>query len=199
MATTIAVLLARPFSDPAWCMPTGKPSPVPQFPRKTYTFLENSTFLDEGMFASSEATLHKLHNWIQLSAAARGYIQIPDWARFDIGEPYTVAIDHDTDGPAYMMSVFHQLHCLSYIVEHFQSGYGGVPLDQEVAHHSAHCFDYLRQSIMCAGDTNLEGKTEAGPGWGSEHECVDYDALLQWANENGAMPWRDNMPEEAVL
>jgi hypothetical protein len=87
----------------------------------------------------------------------------------------------------------------SYLVEHFQSGYGGVKLDQEVAHHSAHCFDYLRQSIMCAGDTNLEGKTAAGPGWGSEHECVDYDALLRWANQNGAMAWRGNLPDEAVL
>lgn len=88
----------------------------------------------------------------------------------------------------------------SYIVQHFQAGYGGVKLDKEVAHHSAHCFDYLRQSLMCAGDTNLEGKTEAGPGWGSRHECVDYDALLQWANKHGAMPWRTALlPDEAVL
>jgi hypothetical protein len=121
-----------------------------------------------------------------------------------------------------MLSAFHQLHCLvrphptspqpprlttnpthphqSYLVRHFQQGYNGTPLTQEVAHHSAHCFDYIRQALMCAGDTTLEGKTEAGPGWGSVHECVDYDALLDWANENSAEKWRNGlMPGVSIL
>jgi hypothetical protein len=121
-----------------------------------------------------------------------------------------------------MLSSFHQLHCLvrpfihpsslnptsltplpkkqSYLVRHFQQGYGGTNLTREVAHHSAHCFDYIRQALMCAGDTTLEGKTEAGPGWGSVHECVDYDALLEWANENSAEKWRNElMPGVSIL
>ncbi|KAB5572589.1 hypothetical protein GE09DRAFT_1100174 [Coniochaeta sp. 2T2.1] len=200
MAATIAVLLTRQLSGSTRCRSPARSSPVPQFPRKMYTFLENSTYLNEDMFARREATLHTLHNWLGLSAAARGYIHIPNWASFDIGEPLNMALDRQTEGPVYMMSAFHQLHCLSYLVEHFQAGYGGVELEKEVAHHSAHCFDYIRQSIMCAGDTNLEGKTEAGPGWGSSHECVDYDALLEWANTHGAMPWRTELlPGEAVL
>ena len=77
----------------------------------------------------------------------------------------------------------------SYIVEHFQAGYGGMNMTKEVAHHSVHCFDYIRSSIMCAGDTTLEGKTEAGAGFGTEHQCVDYDALLKWANKHGAYDW----------
>lgn len=72
-------------------------------------------------------------------------------------------------------------------------------MTEEVAHHSAHCFDYLRQSIMCAADTSLEGDTELGPGWGSKHECTDYDALLEWANEHATMKWRNNLPDEATL
>lgn len=85
-------------------------------------------------------------------------------------------------------------------MQHFQTGFEGVELTQKVAHHSAHCFDYIRQSIMCAADTSLEGMTEAGPGWGSEHECKDYDALLEWANKHGAMKWRNAiLPDEAVL
>jgi len=85
-------------------------------------------------------------------------------------------------------------------VETLQSAieHGGV--DQEVAHHSAHCFDYLRQSIMCNADTSLEGKTEAGPGWGSKHECKDYDAVLAWADDHTAIKWRNALtPEEATL
>ena len=75
-----------------------------------------------------------------------------------------------------------------------------LALEEEVAHHSAHCFNYLRQGIMCNADTTLEGKTDAGPGEGSEHECVDYDALLQWANKHGAYRWRNGLlPDTAIL
>ncbi|CAJ2504031.1 Uu.00g114250.m01.CDS01 [Anthostomella pinea] len=178
-----------------------KPSPVPKLPRKTYTFLPDPQYVSEDMLFDEQDTLHTLHSWIPLSADARGYVQIPDHDSYDIlNEPYTVPINRTTDGPAYMMAVFHQLHCLSYIVNHYQQGYAGTELTEEVAHHSSHCFDYLRQSIMCAGDTNLEGETEAGPGWGSEHECVNYDALLNWANERSAMKWRNALlPGEAIL
>ncbi|KAK1756297.1 hypothetical protein QBC47DRAFT_460149 [Echria macrotheca] len=198
MALAIVFLLFRP--PQMFCRRGGMRSPVPDFPLKTYTYVQNKRYVDEDMFASNETTLRTLHNWIELSAKARGYVQIPDRAAYDLPEPYTVAISRDTQGPAYMVSVFHQLHCLSYIVEHYQAGYGGVELTKEIAHHSAHCFDYLRQSIMCAADTNLEGKTEAGPGWGSDHQCKDYDAVLKWANDHGAMPWRNElMPGDTTL
>lgn len=99
-----------------------------------------------------------------------------------------------------MVTVFHQLHCLSYLAEHWQRGYMGVNLTDEVAHHTAHCFNYLRQGIMCSADTTLEGKTAAGPGEGSEHECTDYDALLKWANENSSMKWRQGLlPADSIL
>lgn len=175
-------------------------SPVPEFPRKLYTFVENKRYLHGAMFENNHTTLTTLHNWIDLSADARGYVQIPDRTLYDLGEPYTVRLDRHTDGPGYMMTVFHQLHCLSYLVEHFQLGYGGVALTDEVAHHTAHCFDYIRQGLMCAADTSLEGTTDAGPGWGSTHECKDYDAVLKWANEHGAMSWRTTlMPDDSTL
>lgn len=101
-------------------------------PRKIYTFVENPKYLHENMFDGEKETLHTLHNWIELSAGtstllgrerkslltgsvsidARGYIQVADRESFNLGEPYTTAINRTHDGPAYMMSVFHQLHCL---------------------------------------------------------------------------------------
>lgn len=125
---------------------------------------------------------------------------IPDASPFDLPEPYEVEIDRWHSGSGYMVSVFHQLHCLSYLAARFQQGYGGVELTEEVAHHSAHCFNYLRQGIQCAADITLEGKTGEGPGEGSEHECVDYDALLDWANSHAAMRWREGLlPGESIL
>ncbi|KAI0165133.1 hypothetical protein GGR52DRAFT_95680 [Hypoxylon sp. FL1284] len=197
MAVIIFILLLSPVYERMG----PERSPVPKFPRKIYTFLPDEHYVRDDMLFKEEDTLHTLHNWIPLSAEARGYVQIPDSESYAIlSAPYTVAVNRTADGPAYMMSVFHQLHCLSYVVSHFQQGYGGVALTDEVAHHSAHCFDYLRQSLMCAADSNLEGDTETGPGWGSRHECADYDAVLAWANEHGAMAWRNGLlPTEAIL
>ena len=135
---------------------------------------------------------------------ARGFVVIDNPEKYDLPKPYEVAVpvtgpEMSGKGPGYMVTAFHQLHCLSYLAEHYQQGYGGTNLTEEVAHHTAHCFNYLRQGIMCSADVTLEGKTKEGPGEGSEHECVDYDALLEWANANSAMPWRGNLPDTSVL
>lgn len=52
-------------------------------------------------------------------------------------------------------------------------------------HHVRHCFDYLRQSLICAADTNLEPVDwSAGgvTGWGIERQCRDYGGIVEWAN-----------------
>lgn len=54
------------------------------------------------------------------------------------------------------------------------------------AHHSRHCLEYLRQSIMCNADTNLENRVvnENGlketPGWDVKR-CRDYSKTRAWA------------------
>jgi hypothetical protein len=64
-------------------------------------------------------------------------------------------------------------------------------LDEVHVEHLRHCWDYLRQAIMCAGDTTLEwipppdedGHT-GSTGWGYQHTCKDYSAIYQWAEKN---------------
>ncbi|KAK3353842.1 hypothetical protein B0T25DRAFT_569028 [Lasiosphaeria hispida] len=53
--------------------------------------------------------------------------------------------------------------------------------------HIYHCFDYIRQAIMCCGDTTLEkartvdDKIVRGvDGWDVEHQCRDYDAIYAY-------------------
>lgn len=65
-----------------------------------------------------------------------------------------------------------------------------------MGHHIAHCFDYLRQGILCAGDTTLEGNVSANyPGveipWGTTHRCRDWSALRSWADERTIWQWPD--------
>ena len=67
----------------------------------------------------------------------------------------------------------------------------------QLSHHWGHCFDYLRQSLMCAADATLEtvetnGNTNgetllAGvDGWGVTHMCRDYKKLFDWSEEHRA-------------
>ena len=60
--------------------------------------------------------------------------------------------------------------------------------------HIGHCFDYIRQAIMCSGDMTLEGAMrlpsgELGPsvdGWGATHQCRSWDGVMAFMNENKA-------------
>jgi len=99
--------------------------------QKTYTFAPNLTLANEDMFATEESLFHTMHNWIDLSACkywidvyplgqwliyqppdGRGYVIIDHPERYDLPKPYMVRVNRTSDGPAYMMTVFHQLHCL---------------------------------------------------------------------------------------
>ena len=62
---------------------------------------------------------------------------------------------------------------------------GGVATDA----HLSYCFDYLRQSLMCHGDTALEGaQTAFGPGvdstdgWNVRHICKPWDRINRFLN-----------------
>jgi hypothetical protein len=78
--------------------------------------------------------------------------------------------------------------------------WGEQELSDNERHHSrfvhvGHCFDYLRQAIMCAGDMTLEwagrdadGNIMAGPsGWGILHrQCRNWGQAYEWAAQHNA-------------
>ena len=99
------------------------------------TFLPNERYLHDGMFANESAALETLHNWIELSAGesplsyselpawggwiwtnegvdGRGYVKIEDADKYGLGKGYEMSVNSTHTEPAYMLSVFHQLHCL---------------------------------------------------------------------------------------
>ena len=54
--------------------------------------------------------------------------------------------------------------------------------------HLDHCLSYLKQAIMCNGDTTLEKAQvingsiiESSDGWGTLHECRNYDWIVEYA------------------
>ena len=70
--------------------------------------------------------------------------------------------------------------------------------DQHSAHrdaqHMEHCFDYLRQAILCAGDTTIEwarkssdgGTDKQVDGWGVEHQCRSSKTIFDFTAKNRA-------------
>ncbi|KNG85379.1 hypothetical protein ANOM_005961 [Aspergillus nomiae NRRL 13137] len=99
------------------------------------------------------------------------------------------------------IAVFHQLHCLHAIlvayyvaVEESDVAKGLQRPDEYLQQtgtrmapsHIRHCFDYLRQTLMCAADTNLEvldPETHTTSGWGQSRRCRDYDEIVMWAEK----------------
>lgn len=79
-----------------------------------------------------------------------------------------------------MLSAYHQLHCLKKL----HLGWVGLmynATDREMLgqKHAEHCFEYLRQAIVCAGDATLEGpdKDDGRKLTGNEvvHRCRAWD------------------------
>jgi hypothetical protein len=149
----------------------------------------------------------------------RGMLHIDDPDRYNLAPPYKMPVtDNSRILDVHFVSVFHQLHCLvslpsqsvlgasiadgqpqkSIIIEAFYHARAGPPGIPGSVTHQVHCFEYLRQSIMCSADTSLEGYTGMGNGWGSIHRCTDYDALLDWMNERTVLPF-NNKPPSIVI
>lgn len=89
----------------------------------------------------------------------------------------------------------HQLHCLYAIVEAHAvaATSNGTGTPSESPWHLNHCFEYLRQSIMCCGDTALEGQATTFPagvtgsdGWDATHVCRSYDQVYDYLEERRA-------------
>lgn len=82
----------------------------------------------------------------------------------------------------------------------------GHPLDTGTKHHAHnhpgrpdHCFDYLRQLVMCNLDltyesarVDLDGERRVADGWGTVHQCKDWSAINGWMIEN--YEWERGLP-----
>ncbi|KAI1208030.1 uncharacterized protein F4807DRAFT_468906 [Annulohypoxylon truncatum] len=84
------------------------------------------------------------------------------------------------------LAVYHQLHCLDAIRSGYWAAIDGIePNHHARPAHVRHCIDYLRQSLMCHADTNLESiNPDLGgvTGFDSERTCRNYDRVTAWAD-----------------
>lgn len=143
-------------------------------------------------------------HWMEIVPKGLGFVDVPDYAdRPDMPRPL-----FEYKKPVYTTSVTHQLHCLYMIMHGFNDlalNQGSFAMDmagqdddegltregEDPVTHLNHCFDYLRQAIMCHGDTALEGRqTTFGPdvggsdGWNVRHVCKPWDKIHDWLEEH---------------
>ncbi|KAE9372881.1 hypothetical protein N431DRAFT_505168 [Stipitochalara longipes BDJ] len=109
-------------------------------------------------------------------------------------------IPDDEGGYAGVLEVFHLLHCLGrlresqfYNWDHYQqTPFWQVPLDI-AAEHNEHCFDAIRQNLMCYADVTplvlfdpvrTPSVQLPVPNFSSIHTCRNFDEILDWNNNN---------------
>jgi hypothetical protein len=113
--------------------------------------------------------------WDSLLPLGLGYVRNPDI-------PATENIS--------TISAMHQLHCL-YTLRRimYSSGLNDSKLESfdngiDRFAHIGHCFEYLRNAIMCSADSSLEPfevPDNGFPGMGFQRQCRDYEKLKEWA------------------
>ncbi|KAL9032285.1 MAG: hypothetical protein Q9214_008030, partial [Letrouitia sp. 1 TL-2023] len=169
-------------------------------------FVLNETFIEGPSPRSNEAwaslipgILAILYGIYILQAnvsAGRGFV-----AADSLGKPLLYDEGRQLDlTSARAVSVFHQLHCLNelrigFYSPDFRHGDDVNTADQH-AHstaHMKHCFDYLRQALMCAADLTLEplrspreGSMPGVNGWGVGHICRDWEGVREWTEKRRA-------------
>ena len=97
-------------------------------------------------------------------------------------------------GDIYSVSMYHQMHCLARMrkthwiyQDAINTGEFGIARafsGRTGSQHVQHCYDYLRQSILCAGDMTLEWPKLDGvasgfkvDGWNVTHTCKSRVSL----------------------
>ncbi|KAI1426465.1 hypothetical protein F5Y12DRAFT_742309 [Xylaria sp. FL1777] len=145
---------------------------VPPAPRIPILFSEQPLYADAPTQASNSA-------WEDLIPKGRGFIEVTD----------------SGGSNRYCVSAFHQLHCLDMLRHGYYAAVELVNQKSDLkaitpvnpAAHMQHCFDYLRQALMCAADPTLEIRNESisgVTGWGSTHQCRNFEALKQWTEQH---------------
>ena len=122
--------------------------------------------------------------WDMLMPLGSGSVSIPNYRDHPLlGEP--ISDDPIRSGPLFEASWTHALHCLYYSVDSYHQLIVNGRTDDDNPVHAAHCFEYLRNSILCNLDMTLEGSqsTMADKSRGQGHVCRNREEAIKWIEE----------------
>ncbi|KAM3064735.1 hypothetical protein ACMFMF_011780 [Clarireedia jacksonii] len=157
-------------------------SPLPKFSRVPTVWQPNEAYMGAG---SRETNAH----WQALMPEpAILWVEHPD--HWKLGPGVGPDDDKDANTNFYMVSVIHQFHCVKMIRKAYWILRDGLweGQDDVESEHVEHCFEYLRQAVLCSGDLTIEpsnpipGITPIS-GWNVTHQCLDYASLREYISE----------------
>ncbi|KXT14621.1 hypothetical protein AC579_3717 [Pseudocercospora musae] len=177
LSACVVVLLLFPWGKGGQSTPgESQASDVDSIPIGAVTFNRDERFAGAG--EGNDVA------WGEMMPPGDGFVRIEN-------PPTSIPPGIGSKGEIYDISLFHQLHCLSRIRTYLYTMQAS--LNQSLPYetfkillapqedHVEHCFDYLRQGLMCAGDMTLEwprieedGRRFAVDGWGVEHQCKSW-------------------------
>ncbi|KAI1368893.1 hypothetical protein F5Y08DRAFT_206523 [Xylaria arbuscula] len=153
----------------------------PKLSSKITTFVRDESYApnDTAEFFTDEV----LDKWDNLMPVGMGFVWVNDTEKY-----------HDLPTPimwpektVFTTSATHQLHCLFAIVQTYSGLTSGHEIPDDHHWHMIHCFDYMRQAIMCSADMALEGLETTFPdhnggsdGWDSKHVCRDWSQVKEY-------------------
>ncbi|KAK4210916.1 hypothetical protein QBC37DRAFT_291445 [Rhypophila decipiens] len=153
----------------------------PRFSQKIVKFEMDQSYAPTN--SSEFFTDEVLDRWNNLMPVGMGFVWVNDTHKYhDLPTP----IDWP-DKTVFTTSVTHQLHCLFAMVQTYSGLKSNHPIPDDHHWHMVHCFDYMRQAIMCSADMALEGLETTFPdhnggsdGWDSKHVCKDYSQVKNY-------------------
>ncbi|KAM0796195.1 hypothetical protein BDR22DRAFT_812455, partial [Usnea florida] len=118
---------------------------------------------------------------------SRGFVAMDrEWAA-QRHWPVTMYLPSDRSKGVYLLEAYHQLHCLRIIRKTFWEAVEQQPYTWPPSAHTDHCFDALRQWVVCNADnTPLYTFGDNTAGDGQLHRCRDWASLREFATQNTA-------------
>ncbi|EMD90725.1 hypothetical protein COCC4DRAFT_68645 [Bipolaris maydis ATCC 48331] len=169
---------------------------------------EKKIFRSDKGFRSDHRTMESVNKtkqqWAELLPLGAGFMEVPDYNSYTLPPPM-----HFPEAPGkevFSLAVFHELHCLMHIAASMddlvmQIRRKDFKLDESFLLHNDHCFDYIRNAIMCFGDTTLEGQTRTPglehvpgtDGTGAIHVCRNFDEVSAYAEQKRLNEGREHL------
>ncbi|OLN86895.1 hypothetical protein CCHL11_04539 [Colletotrichum chlorophyti] len=194
-ATTIAILLFVVISRGSIASPKEELTTVVYPPQPKWFPPQMTKILWGDKLYGQPPNPESIKAWNKLLPTGRGFVTVKN----ESAMPDLPGLNQSLPEYQAQHTVFHQLHCLYSTMESYydlldrmkkgdKAGKRELPKDPGWnSEHLNHCWDYLRQTIMCSADVTLEWKKynePVGTGWGYQHQCKDWDAIIAWAEKN---------------
>lgn len=138
---------------------------------------------------------HEQYPLTMIRLARGAFVQPPNIAELGLSPNNNTMVNGLEN--VFAISAFHQLHCLQSLQEGFVrlANDSRRPEDtSQAVKHASHCFEYLRQAILCAADDTLEGPNPDRIGgdsllqvWGVHHKCQSWADLVEWRDKHAIL------------